>query len=237
MAHLDFDHVGSHVTVHIISHLIPGVLLNPLELVQTRLVVQTYRKSHRKYRSTLHGLNTILSEEYAQNPFGIIFSSNLLFPSLLYYTLSPLFKSVPSILCEPVFGMNREEMPFSLLFFDLVVNIAEIVVMLPIETIRHRLFCQVVNKTPTHHNRVVSNQEFETCVHLSPIPYTGFMDCAYRIMSEEGGSSIRKGSKKCRRSFGFRGLYRGFRIRLITCLAIACLQAFTILVDVPVEDF
>ncbi|KAJ3312401.1 hypothetical protein HDV04_003151 [Boothiomyces sp. JEL0838] len=102
---------------------------------------------------------------------------------------------------------------FASLWKELGVSIVEALVMLPIETIRRRLQCQVIRKAPKTEK---DDREFIGCVPLSKIPYTGIMDAFYRISSEEGG---------------IRELYRGLRVRVVGSIMVALLQALTRLIE------
>ncbi|KAJ3321115.1 hypothetical protein HDV06_004568 [Boothiomyces sp. JEL0866] len=102
---------------------------------------------------------------------------------------------------------------FASLWKELAVSIVEALVMLPIETIRRRLQCQVIRKAP---NTEKDDREFIGCVSLSKIPYTGIMDAFFRISNEEGG---------------IRELYRGLRVRVVGSIMVALLQAMTRLME------
>ncbi|KAJ1343851.1 hypothetical protein BSLG_001583 [Batrachochytrium salamandrivorans] len=151
------------------SHAISGILFSPLELVQTRRVVQTSKRHLRKYKSIWGTIATIIREEYPNRPLDIFFSSNLLVPSLAFHILSPVFKYLGPLVIE-----------------------RELAVMLPIETIRKRLMCQVVRRTSIRQPGIRKSggheeQELHTLVQTSPFPYTDSLNCLYRIIKEEGG--------------------------------------------------
>ncbi|KAJ3254942.1 hypothetical protein HK103_006739 [Boothiomyces macroporosus] len=170
----------------------------------------TSKRHYRKYRTTLHALSTIISEEYPDSFFGIYFTPHLFIPTLLFHTLSPVFQNCTPFIVDRIFGSTS-----SLLFTatELGVSIVEALVMLPIETIRRRLQCQVIRKAPKTEK---DDREFIGCVSLSKIPYTGIMDAFYRISSEEGG---------------IRELYRGLRVRVVGSIMVALLQALTRLIE------
>ncbi|KAI8899735.1 mitochondrial carrier domain-containing protein [Globomyces pollinis-pini] len=220
MVHL--TQVQLQFSLLVLSHTIAGMILSPLELIQTRLIVQTSNKTRKKYTSTLNALSTIIAEEYPSTPFSIVFSPNLFVPSLLYHTLNPLFQHSTPIVADRLFGVGLSS-PRLYIFTEFGINLLELIVMLPIETVRKRLQCQSIQQ------QLISEEtlNFETVVDVSPIPYTGYLDCIYRILTEEG---IRR--KKTRKdSWGIRGLYRGFRARLMTNIMVAILQLLTHIID------
>jgi fusion and transport protein UGO1 len=136
--------------------------------------------------------------------FGIISSPNLLIPSLLYHTLSPLFQHCTPIVLDRFFGVQENSTLF--ITTEFFINLLELIVMLPIETIRKRLQCQVIRKAPMKQER-----DFYTLVELDPIPYSSFLDCFYRVFGEDSTFKISR-------------LYRGFRVRFMTSVLIALLQ-------------
>jgi hypothetical protein len=69
-------------------------------------------------------------------------------------------------------------------------------ITIPIETIRRRLQAQVAvhglpdvenSKRPKSSTKVTfeGDERVSSCVHLSPRPYTGILDCLWRILTEE----------------------------------------------------
>jgi fusion and transport protein UGO1 len=210
-------HVLLPFAIQYFAHLSTGVLLSPLELVQTRflhytkgrLIVQTCRK--KKYKSSLHCLRTILKEEYPTNWFGILLESNLFIPTLAHHSLKPLFNHGTPLIVDRVFGITQDDSPVSFILCELVISVIELIVMMPLETVRRRLQVQ------KHSAIVSSNEHEETIVGISPIAYANSWDCIYRILGQEGSNRMR-----------MKGLYRGFKIRLFTNLFVAAAQILTI---------
>ncbi|KAJ3092318.1 hypothetical protein HK102_008629 [Quaeritorhiza haematococci] len=224
---IHLDHVGPNLATLVTSHTVAGLLLSPLELARTRLVVQTLNPYHRKYKGTLHCLKTVVREEGWATFFG---GRNLL-PNVLYHSLSALFHHTKQLVIERIFHVFIEEQPFLFRVFELGLNTLELAVMLPVETVRARLHCQI-------HPLAPMEKAFEPVVQLSPVPYLGMVDCLRRIVLEEdGGGKIRKGKRrnkrgKVERLAGFRRLYKGFRYRFFTLVGFTALNMLTSFLDI-----
>jgi fusion and transport protein UGO1 len=203
---MEAENVYSRFPLMISSHFLTGMLLSPLELIQTRMVVQTSRKGLRKYTSTFHAFTTILQEEFPNDYLGIITSPQLFIPSFIYHILNPIFQHSTPVILDRLVGATRDD---SLLFAatEFGVSFVELLVMLPIETIRRRMQCQVIRKTPSTERE----RDYQGLVELDPIPYRSVIDCLYRVVMEDNQFKISR-------------LYRGFRVRLVTNVMVAILQ-------------
>lgn len=228
-------------TVVLVSHIVCGIIVSPLELVQTRMVLQTSKKGSRKYKSTLDALITILRDEHAYNPLSLVLSPNMLIPSTLYHSFNTVFKYLGPLIGTRLLGIDYDYDIVSFFTFELIFGLLETFVMSPIETIRRRLMCQVIAKPS-----LTPNREFQTVVETSPIPYTDPFNCLVRIISEEGcqstnhSNSDKRSKKRRRRSTanstdgvfgGFRAmtrrmseLYRGVSAKLTSSLIVLCLR-------------
>ncbi|KAJ2606043.1 hypothetical protein EV177_006016 [Coemansia sp. RSA 1804] len=236
------------------SNLIVGWMLSPLELVRTRLIVQSASPLHRKYHGMLHALKTIAREEGGILP--LYFSSYHLVPTVLRHTLYPVFRGMGAFVMDRVAGIDPYDHPTSYAFGSLVWSTLAVAVLLPIDTIRARLQAQprytdtatagstrlsaaddagsAATKALSRAEKQTADsfKELRTCVPVSPIPYTGMVNCAWRIVTEEG-ESLRK-MKKRRAAlassslnqkdtqhisnvghYGLRGLYPGFTMQLV----------------------
>ncbi|ORY44396.1 hypothetical protein BCR33DRAFT_766028 [Rhizoclosmatium globosum] len=85
------------------SHALSGILLSPMELVRTRILVQTSSPYHRKYTSSLTALPQIIREE----GFGSLYWSRRLPATILLKTLQPLFKYGPRSLSSASSVLTR----------------------------------------------------------------------------------------------------------------------------------
>ncbi|KAH9255894.1 hypothetical protein BASA83_003138 [Batrachochytrium salamandrivorans] len=244
------------------SHAISGILFSPLELVQTRRVVQTSKRHLRKYKSIWGTIATIIREEYPNRPLDIFFSSNLLVPSLAFHILSPVFKYLGPLVIERGVGVDEDGNPLVHMLCQISFVLVELAVMLPIETIRKRLMCQVVRRTSIRQPGIRKSggheeQELHTLVQTSPFPYTDSLNCLYRIIKEEGG--VRNGRGKNSEStwghrrhdgasrsskpnhrrttpnrllWRFSALYRGFSARFMASVSLIFLQAIVKLLEI-----
>ncbi|KAI9006928.1 mitochondrial carrier domain-containing protein [Hyaloraphidium curvatum] len=209
------DSFVPNLLTHLGSHILTGVVLSPIELVRTRLVVQSASARYRKYNGLVDGLSKVAAEE----GLSVVFSPPLLTATVLYHALTCVFRSSPPILITRVLGISSQDAPVLFALCELAINTAELLFVLPVETARRRLMCQPRPRF------LVDNAPFRPLVELRPLPYTGIWDCMARIVVEEGGVSHKRGSKGKRRpsavpgggprpwwdGFGLKGLYRGIR--------------------------
>lgn len=226
---LHLDSVTPNISTIVVSHLVIGLLLSPLEIIRTRLVVQSSSPLCSKYNGPVHALRTMFHEEGGLK--GVYFHSNNLFPTLLYHIITPLLSCSTPLIIARLFHIFPADSPILYGAAELALSTLGLVVMLPIETIRKRLQSQVQG-------------DFKSAVALRPAPYRGFFDALYKIMKEEGTRNKRSVEKKARKqkrladsssesdsdsdlfpakarpagtpsAWGIRGLYRGFSMQLM----------------------
>jgi fusion and transport protein UGO1 len=234
---LHLDNVTPNITTLVASHLVVGVLLSPLEIIRTRLVVQSASPLCTKYNGPFHALRTMLAEEGGIR--GIYLSKNLI-PTLFYHIITPLLSCSTPLLIARLLKISAADSPIVYSAAELALSTLGLLLMLPLETIRKRLHCQV-------------NGEFKSTVALRPQPYRGVLDALYKIMKEEGtrhkrssnSSALKKKKKQQQQwnddsssddsdedmflktpskatkiaptttsAWGIRGLYRGFGMQL-----------------------
>ncbi|KAJ2082874.1 hypothetical protein H4R24_001266 [Coemansia sp. RSA 988] len=227
-----------------------GWLLSPLELLRTRLIVQSSSPIHRKYRGLIHGLRTIAREEGGLR--SLYFSPFNLVPTLVKHTLDPIFRNMGSFAIDRVAGIDPYDHPTAFALGGLVWKTISAVVMLPVDTVRTRLQAQprytkkgtngsmsLLQPKGKSAKAVEPFREFRTCVPLAAVPYTGMANCAWRIVSEEG-LSLKKMRKQQAAAiaasstgnteeahfisnvghYGLRGLYPGLALQLVANVAI-----------------
>jgi hypothetical protein len=173
--------------------------------------IQSASPLQRKYKGPFHALTTIIHEEGGIK--GLYLSHNLL-PTILYHTITPLLQNTTPLIIDRVFRISANESPFLYSLAELGLNTLEVIITLPLDTIRKRLQCQIRTRTP-------GNKHFETVVATRPVPYTGVANAAYCIIREEGGRSDnkKKGTKKSLQGrsiltdWSLRGLYHGFNMQ------------------------
>ncbi|KAI7875727.1 mitochondrial carrier domain-containing protein [Mucor mucedo] len=228
---LHLDNVTPNISTIVVSHLVIGLLLSPLEIIRTRLVVQSASPLCSKYKGPIHALRTMLHEEGGL--YGIYFESKNLFPTLLYHIITPLLSCSTPLIIARLLHISAADSPILYGAAELALSTLGLLVMLPIETIRKRLQTQV-------------RGDFKATVALRPAPYRGFFDALYKIMKEEGTRNKRSESKPVvmdsdsesdddlfpvrRRqqqqkksatggatasAWGIRGLYRGFTMQMM----------------------
>ncbi|KAJ1965859.1 hypothetical protein GGI12_000488 [Dipsacomyces acuminosporus] len=183
------------------SNVIVGWLLSPLELVRTRLMIQSASPIHRKYDGAFHALKTVAREEGGLS--ALYFSPFHLIPTLVKHTLDPVFRNLGSFALDRVAGIDPYEHPGTFALGGLIWKTISVAIMLPVETIRTRLQAQTryakrissgssqlssSKSSAKDKQQAASFKEFRTCVPLSTVPYTGMANCAWRIFTEEGES-------------------------------------------------
>ncbi|GAA5873217.1 hypothetical protein JCM16303_001055 [Sporobolomyces ruberrimus] len=169
-----------------LSHTLTTLLLSPLDLVRTRLIVQSSQPSHQKYSGNpLSTLRTIILEEGGLSQTYL--HPNLLYPTLLEGTLRPfLHFSIPLLITRYI-GIEPSTSPLSFSIFELVLSSASLLLTIPLETIRKRLQLQS-RALFVRAGRVGGvGKPWRSCVELRPSPYKGMSECVWRILTEETG--------------------------------------------------
>lgn len=227
---LHLDNVTPNISTIVVSHLVIGLLLSPLEIIRTRLVVQSSSPLCSKYKGPIHALRTMFYEEGGLR--GVYLTSKNLFPTLLYHTITPLLSCSTPLIISRLLHISAADNPILYSAAEFTLSTLGLLVMLPIETIRKRLHCQV-------------NDSFKSTVALRPAHYRGFFDALYKIMKEEGTRIKRSANVKVQKhsdsesdsdddlfiksktttttattttvssAWGIRGLYRGFSMQLM----------------------
>lgn len=177
---LHLDNVTPNISTIVVSHLVIGWLLSPLEIIRTRLIVQSSSPLCSKYKGPIHAFRTMLHEEGGLR--GIYLTSKNLFPTLLYHTITPLLSCSTPLIIARLLHISPADSPILYGAAEFTLSTLGLLVMLPIETIRKRLHCQI------------NNGDFKSTVALRPAPYRGFFDALYKIMKEEGTRNKRSAS-------------------------------------------
>ncbi|CCM00328.1 uncharacterized protein FIBRA_02358 [Fibroporia radiculosa] len=219
------------------SHVLTGLLLSPLDLIRTRLIVQSAHPRYRTYSGPLDALGQILTHEGGFR--GIYLHPHLLIPTLLDCTLRALVPLVlPGFIASHLgFGVNLtpETHPLLWTLTTLVGDCASFLITLPFETVRKRLQVQVRGTA----------KPLRACVELRPAPYNGVVDAMWHIVTEERSdlpikskNQRRKAENKDRdkeadaaieenaswlRNTGIGQLYRGLGIRVTASLVMFAL--------------
>jgi mitochondrial fusion and transport protein UGO1 len=167
----------SSVLLPVASHLLTGILLSPLDLVRTRLIVQSSLTRYRSYTGPIDALRQIIRDE--GGIWGLYFHPHLLLPTILDNSLRPLISLVlPSFLAAELFpGMpiSFDTHPLAWGLVDFASTCIGLLATLPFETVRHRLQVQVRGRAAP----------LRACVELRPAPYNGVVDALWHILTEE----------------------------------------------------
>ncbi|CAM0139877.1 hypothetical protein VKS41_007221 [Umbelopsis sp. WA50703] len=204
---IHLERIGPNLATLLGSHVLVGVLLSPLEIARTRLIVQSSAPGVRTYSGLMNCLSSMLQNEGGLK--GIYLSPNLI-PTILYHFITPLVSSTAPLVIDRLFHISASDAPIAYGLAKLLLSTVEVLMTLPIETIRKRIQCQVNFK---------NGKTFNTCVATRPVHYTGFLDGMYKVMKEEGTSLKRKkrhdegSAEKKSSAWGVQALYKGFGIQ------------------------
>ena len=171
-----FAGTPSSLLLPVASHLITGILLSPLDLVRTRLIVQSFSESHRTYTGPVDALRRITEEEGGIR--GLYFHPHLLIPAVIDNTLRPLMSlGLPPLIASRFLpgALSPEVNPVSWGVVEFVSTTVGLMVSLPFETIRRRLQVQTRGTA----------RPLRTCVETRPMPYNGVVDAMWHILTEE----------------------------------------------------
>lgn len=160
----------------IASHVLTALILSPLDLIRTRLIVQSYNPRHRSYTGPLDALHKILRDEGGLK--AIYFHSHLFIPTFLDSALrSAVSFALPGLIVS-YFGashITEDSHPITWACVELAASCIGLLLTLPVETIRRRLQVQVRGTA----------QPIKACVELRPAPYNGVVDAFWHILTEE----------------------------------------------------
>ncbi|KAF5313972.1 hypothetical protein D9611_006773 [Ephemerocybe angulata] len=158
------------------SHLITGFILSPLDLIRTRLIVQSFSPRHRRYSGPIDAFRQILRDEGGLK--GIYLHPQLLIPTLVDSAIRPVIAlALPGAIASWFTGPHGspDTHPQTFVFSELLAACLGLLVTLPIETIRRRLQVQVRGTAAP----------LKACVELRPAPYNGMVDAFWHILTEE----------------------------------------------------
>jgi len=141
-----------------------------------------------------------------------IITGPILLPTLLAFTITPGFKCLSYWLAQRWFGVAWGARPMLYAICELMIDSFSLLISLPLQTIRRRLHCQIMDYNGT---RVLN----APCVRLCSVPYRNMWDCFQRVRLEEGVAPPKKHrlkaeEKKKKSRWVIGGLYRGWRTHL-----------------------
>ncbi|GAA5954948.1 hypothetical protein JCM3765_007820 [Sporobolomyces pararoseus] len=169
-----------------LSHTLTSFLLSPLDLVRTRLIVQSCQPQHKKYSSNpFKTLQTISREEGGL--YQTYFHPNLLYPTLLEGFLRPLINlSIPLIITRYL-KIEPSTSPLLFSLSEFFLNSLSLLITIPLETIRKRLQLQSRASFVRDGKPGGIGKPFRSLVELRPNPVNGIIECVWRILTEETG--------------------------------------------------
>jgi len=173
-----------------LSHTVTTFLLSPLDLVRTRLIVQSAQPQHKKYKGPLHALRTIVEEEGGL--WTTYFHPNLLFPALLEGVVRPLIHLSTPLIISRYLQIEPSSSPLTFGLAELVLGTVGLLVTLPLETVRKRLQLQSRAAFVRAGRAGGVGRAWRTCVETRPQPYAGVVEAVYRILTEETGKIPRR---------------------------------------------
>ncbi|KAE9395948.1 mitochondrial carrier [Gymnopus androsaceus JB14] len=149
------------ILLPVASHLITGFILSPLDLIRTRMIVQSFIPRYKSYS----GLK------------GIYLHPNLLFPTIIDCAFRPLVSlALPGIIASYVGArITEENNPIAWGIAELAGSCIGLLLTLPFETVRRRLQVQTRGTA----------KPINGCVELRPKPYYGVVDTLWHIITEE----------------------------------------------------
>jgi len=196
--HLDAPVYPPPLLLPVMSQVLTGFILSPLDLVRTRLIVQSSHPRYRTYSGPIDALQQILTFEGGLK--GVYFHPHLLLPTLIDCTLRSLVPFVlPGLVASYLsFGgvpITPETHPVIWGVAEFLGSCAGLIVTLPFETIRRRLQVQVRGTA----------KPIKGCVELRPAPYNGMVDTFWHIMTEERSDLPLKTTRPRRRRGSTKG--------------------------------
>lgn len=161
----------------VISRVVTGFVLSPLDLVRTRLIAQSSTPRHRTYNGPIHALSEILSQE--GGVMGVYFHPHLFIPSVLDIGLRAFAQLVLPSLIAPRLGFGphvaADTHPVAWSLAEVIGECLGLLAMVPMQTIRRRLQVQVRGAA----------KPVRTCVETRPVAYNGVVDALWHILTEE----------------------------------------------------
>ncbi|EFP84089.2 uncharacterized protein PGTG_10467 [Puccinia graminis f. sp. tritici CRL 75-36-700-3] len=204
-----YAYPGLPLALAVGSYLATGLLLAPLDLIRTRLIVQSSQLRHRTYSGPLDGLKKLLHDCRTKHPGGgiksLFLSPTLFFPAFLDNLLRPLFHLATPLFIDRYLNLDRSHDPVRFALAEFALSSTALLFLLPLETIRKRLQLQFPSSSPASSSSSSNLDDdhsgdsgFKACVRLRPRPYNGIVDAVYRIIVEEKS--------------GLGALFRGFNV-------------------------
>lgn len=196
-------HPGIPLAIQVASHAVTQFILSPLDMVRTRLIVMP--SSHPSTPNSLTILRRAITDE--GGVIGLYLAPNLSIPTIVENVLRPLLTLSIPLIIERQLGISPDLAPITANLADLGLNIASLLILMPIETVRRRMQLQQR-----------SGKKIRSIVQLRDRPYYGIVEAMWRIVTEETAAP-RKRQMTTKDEGGWLAgvaqLYRGVSLRLV----------------------
>ncbi|KAJ3558415.1 hypothetical protein NM688_g943 [Phlebia brevispora] len=181
------------ILIPVASQVVTGFIISPLDLVRTRLIVQSAVPRYRTYSGPIDALKQILEHEGGLS--GIYFHPHLFLPTIIDCTLRSLVPFTIPTLISSYLSISADSNPLLWTCAELLGTCAGLLITLPFETVRRRLQVQVRGTA----------KPLKACVELRPAPYNGMVDAFWHILTEERSDLPLKHRRHRRRSVNTKG--------------------------------
>ncbi|KAJ3297192.1 hypothetical protein HDU76_006641 [Blyttiomyces sp. JEL0837] len=183
-----FDDINPFTNVF--SHMVVGGILSPIELVKTRIIVQSNTYADRKYYGPLHALAAITAEE--GGGLTALYNPSHLIPTLIIHGIKAILRISTLKFVTQDLGLSHEFNPILHRMSVLGLMLIEVGIIAPFELARKRLQVQRLRLD----RRVAGEaaQPFSGSVEMSGRVYKGVFDVLKSVVTEEGASSRSSGA-------------------------------------------
>jgi fusion and transport protein UGO1 len=167
---------SSSILVPLTSHVLTGLILSPLDLIRTRLVVQSASSRYTQYSGPIDAFRQIIRDEGGLP--GLYFHPHLFIPTILdtgaaAFAVLALPRFLARVLGAAHIAPDTHPLAWAIAEFS--GSCVGLLITLPLETVRRRLQVQVRGQA----------RPLRTCVETRPAPYNGVVDAMWHIITEE----------------------------------------------------
>lgn len=176
--------------ISVATQVLTGFILSPLDLVRTRLIVQSSVPRYRAYSGPIDALQKILEQEGGLR--GVYFHPHLFIPTIFDCTLRSVVPFALPGLMRSYMSVSPVTHPYTVTLIELFGNLGSLLITIPFETVRRRLQVQVRGTA----------KPLRACVELRPVPYNGMVDAFWHILTEERSDIPLRHKRHRRKSVG-----------------------------------
>ncbi|KAI9322079.1 hypothetical protein DFJ73DRAFT_785668 [Zopfochytrium polystomum] len=210
----------THPLTSAASHILVGTILSPLELIRTRVIVQSADATNRRYFGPIHAAAAITANESGGSTTALYSPSHLI-PTIAIHGARAILRVACANIISQDLGLDRDVNPLlnriaTLLFLGL-----EVGVLTPFEMARKRIQVQRLVGGGGRGKQAAAGaapQPFKGVVEMAPRHYTGIWNALYWIVAEEG---VGKGSRSAAAAARARGKQARARARAASDAAAA----------------